>query len=70
MQITQYSTRRVTLLEALNVNTELLQHYNPRNMVCVGYVVENTLRKIGGGSGGGGRSSNKQQQQEVTRTGE
>jgi len=52
MQITQYSTRRVTLLVALNVNTELLQHYNPRNMVCVGYVVENTLCKSGGGSSG------------------
>ena len=35
------------ITRALNINIELLQHYIPRNMVCVGYEVVSTMCKCG-----------------------
>ena len=49
-----YFTSEITLYVAQIVNSEQLQHYIPRNMVCFRYLLINTLHKGDGGGGGGG----------------
>ena len=39
------SNEEITLHVARTVNTEQLQHYYPRSMVCFRYVIVNTLHK-------------------------
>jgi hypothetical protein len=41
-----YFTGEITLHVAQIVNTEQLQHYYPRNMVCFGYITVNTLKSV------------------------
>jgi len=41
-----YFTGEITLPVAQIVNTEQLQHYYPRNMVCCRYIIVNTLKSV------------------------
>jgi len=41
-----YFTGEITLRVAQIVNTEQLQHYYPRNMVCFRYIIVNTRKNV------------------------